>query len=165
MPKLYANFVYLSLSLPSLILDFLFLCLRWHVKMLSRTARNLVRNELLGGRMNRLSVSKTTVRTILTSKDTFQQQPLASSKEDISIPSPMPSIDYPNISIDQFVWADLNKWSNKTAVVGTVLGTFEPFFINFTSTGRWRIRSFIDLRSTARSKSSACGAITKYFQP
>lgn len=85
--------------------------------MLSRTARNLIRNELLGGR-NRLSVSKTTVRAILTSKDTFQQQPLASNKEDITIHSPMPSIDYPNISIDQYVWADINKWSNKTAVVG-----------------------------------------------
>lgn len=84
--------------------------------MLSRTARNLIRNELFGS--GRLSVSKTAVRTILTSKDTFQQQPLAINKEDITIHSPFPSIDYPNISIDQYVWADMNKWSDKTAVVG-----------------------------------------------
>lgn len=122
MLKFYSNFVYLSSLPPLLTLDlalisgnFFVHSLHWHVKMLSCLARNLVRNELFG--RSRLSVSKTTVRAILTSKDTFQQQPLANNKEDIAIQSPFPSIDYPNISIDQFVWADLNKWSHKTAVV------------------------------------------------
>lgn len=77
--------------------------------MLSRIARNLIRNENFG----RVS----TTRTIITSKDSFQQQPLVNNKEDITIYSPFPSIDYPNLSIDQYVWADVNKWANKTAVV------------------------------------------------
>jgi hypothetical protein len=81
--------------------------------MLSRTVRSVVRKSGLLGRSNRVN----SVRTILTSKDSFQQQPLTSNKEDITIYSPFPSIDYPNVSIDQYVWADLNKWGNKTAVV------------------------------------------------
>lgn len=65
---------------------------------------------------NRLN-QKNLVRAILTSKDSFYQQPLANNKEDIVVYSPFPNLDYPNLTIDQYVWADVDKWSNKTAVV------------------------------------------------
>jgi hypothetical protein len=101
--------------------------------MLSRTVRSVVRRSGgLLGRNNQVN----NVRTILTSKDSFQQQPLTSNKEDITIYSPFPSIDYPNVSIDQFVWADLNKWGNKTAVVRMCVKVdafLKKFAIFFTS--------------------------------
>lgn len=77
--------------------------------MLSRTLRSLA------GRSQVLSA----VRTIVTSKDSQQQQPLANNKEDIIVYSPYQSIDYPNVSIEQYVFADVNKWENKTALVSS----------------------------------------------
>ncbi|KAG5680265.1 hypothetical protein PVAND_009784 [Polypedilum vanderplanki] len=73
-----------------------------------------VKNVLFGG--SRLS-QKQLVRAILTSKDSFYQQPLANNKEDVIVYSPYPSLNYPNCTIDQYVWADVNKWSHKTALV------------------------------------------------
>lgn len=63
------------------------------------------------------SSQKNIVRAILTSKDSFYQQPLASNKEDIVVYSPFPNLDYPDLTIDQFVWSDVDKWLNKTAIV------------------------------------------------
>ncbi|XP_070493219.1 uncharacterized protein [Chironomus tepperi] len=60
---------------------------------------------------------KNIVRAILTSNETFHQQPLANNKEDIVVYSPFPSLDYPNVTIDQYVWTDVEKWINKTAIV------------------------------------------------
>jgi len=60
---------------------------------------------------------KNIVRAILTSNGSFHQQPLANDKEDIIVYSPFPSLDYPNVTIDQYVWADVDKWTNKTAIV------------------------------------------------
>lgn len=56
-------------------------------------------------------------RAFLTSKDSLYQQPLANDKEDISIYSPTPSINYMKVSIDKYVWADIDKWIHKTAIV------------------------------------------------
>lgn len=78
--------------------------------MLKRAVQNVLFQN------KRLS-QKTIVRAILTSKDSFYQQPLANSKEDIVVYSPFPSLDYPNVTIDQFIWHDVDKWMNKTAVV------------------------------------------------
>jgi hypothetical protein len=75
-----------------------------------------VRKVLFGG--SRLS-QRQIVRAILTSKDSFYQQPLANNKEDIVVYSPFASIQYPNITIDQYVWADVDKWSHKTALVSS----------------------------------------------
>jgi hypothetical protein len=75
-----------------------------------------VKNVLFGA--SRLS-QKQLVRAILTSKDSFYQQPQTSNKEDITVYSPYPSLNYPNITIDQYVWADVDKWSQKTALVSS----------------------------------------------
>lgn len=85
--------------------------------MLSRTVRSLVGKRQVGS----------AVRTIITSKDTFQQQPLVNNKEDITVYSPYPSLDYPNVSIDQYVFADVNKWENKTALVSDSCQGIEIF--------------------------------------
>ncbi|XP_070492543.1 uncharacterized protein [Chironomus tepperi] len=39
------------------------------------------------------------------------------SKQDFIVKSPLKSLAYPDCSIDQYVWADINKWSNKIAIV------------------------------------------------
>lgn len=38
------------------------------------------------------------------------------SQNDIIIKSAFPSINYPSLTIDQFVWKDIDKWMNKTAI-------------------------------------------------
>ena len=92
---------------------------------------------------------KTAVRTILTSKDTFQQQPLVKEKEDIIVHSPYSSLEYPDISIEDYVFADVNKWENKTALVSEFFFLIFINLINF-STGRHCEWKFCDLRSTSR---------------
>lgn len=77
---------------------------------------------------NRLG-QKTLVRAILTSKDSFYQQPLANNKEDIVVYSPFINLHYPNVSIDQFVWADIDKWINKTAIVRNMWHFCAIFFL------------------------------------
>ncbi|KAL7020465.1 hypothetical protein ACKWTF_011546 [Chironomus riparius] len=39
------------------------------------------------------------------------------SKQDFVVKSPLKSLVYPDCSIDQYVWADIDKWSNKIAIV------------------------------------------------
>jgi hypothetical protein len=78
--------------------------------MLSRAARNVLIGKCQGNQ-------KKFVRAILTSKDPLYQQPLANNREDVTIYTPFASIDYPKVRIDQFVWADVNKWMDKTAIV------------------------------------------------
>lgn len=46
-----------------------------------------------------------------------QSQLTAQSSKDIIVKSPLPSVKYPEWTIDQYVWNDINNWSNKTALV------------------------------------------------
>ena len=39
------------------------------------------------------------------------------NNQDFIVKSPLKSLVYPDCSIDQYVWADINKWSNKVAIV------------------------------------------------
>ncbi|KAG5672098.1 hypothetical protein PVAND_002253 [Polypedilum vanderplanki] len=45
---------------------------------------------------------------------------IASNKEDIVIKSPMQPLNYPKITIDQFIWDKYSKWMNKIAVIDGV---------------------------------------------
>ena len=36
---------------------------------------------------------------------------------DVIIKSPLPSLEYPKVSIDQFIWTNVDKWMNKVALV------------------------------------------------
>lgn len=60
---------------------------------------------------------KTITRAILTSNHQFYKQVYAEKDNDTIIYSPLPSIDYPDCTIDQYVWQSVNKWSSKTALV------------------------------------------------
>ncbi|CRK97641.1 CLUMA_CG011026, isoform A [Clunio marinus] len=85
--------------------------------MFRRALKNILRKELLDKCQ---SDQKIFARTILTSQRTFYKPNLADSENDIFVYSPLPSINYPDISIDQYVWNDFNKWTSKTAVVDGV---------------------------------------------
>jgi acyl-CoA synthetase (AMP-forming)/AMP-acid ligase II len=50
-------------------------------------------------------------------KPTILARTFTNNKLDIIVKSSHPSIDYPNISIDQYVWKNVSKWSDKTAIV------------------------------------------------
>lgn len=39
------------------------------------------------------------------------------SQQDYIVKSPLRSLVYPDCSVDQYVWADYKKWSNKVAIV------------------------------------------------
>jgi hypothetical protein len=83
-------------------------------KMFGRTVRIIIRKELLGpGQVSQ----KLTKRAILTSSRTFYKHNLADNENDIIVYSPLPSIKYPECTIDQYVFKDVNKWSSKTALV------------------------------------------------
>ncbi|KAL7020464.1 hypothetical protein ACKWTF_011545 [Chironomus riparius] len=38
-------------------------------------------------------------------------------QQDYIVRSPLRSLDYPNCSVDQYVWADYKNWSNKVAII------------------------------------------------
>lgn len=42
-------------------------------------------------------------------------------RQDFIVKSPLPSLTYPNLSIDQYIWQDVGKWMNKTAIVSCYL--------------------------------------------
>lgn len=60
---------------------------------------------------------KLITRAILTSNHQFYKQNYAAKDNDTIVYSPLPSIEYPNCTIDQYVWQSVNKWTNKTALV------------------------------------------------
>lgn len=83
--------------------------------MFGRAVKNIVRQELLGqGQQN---YQKILTRAILTSKSSFYKHNLADNQNDVIVYSTLPSINYPDFSIDQYVWKDFNKWGSKTALV------------------------------------------------
>ena len=84
---------------------------RRSLKMFSRVIRNYVRNEFLGKKRWEL------VRTIFATPSSLNRQNYADNSEDIIVSSPLPSINYPDLTIDQFVFNDINNWSKKTALV------------------------------------------------
>lgn len=84
--------------------------------MFGRVVKNIIRKELLGGGGRQWS-QKTLTRTILTSDDSFYKHHLADNENDIIVYSPLPTLNYPDCSIDQYVWNDFNKWSSKIALV------------------------------------------------
>jgi hypothetical protein len=58
------------------------------------------------------------VRAIFSNKkDSVQQAPKFSDAGDNIIRSPFPDVEVPSCLLDEFVWKDLNKWGNKTAIV------------------------------------------------
>ena len=83
--------------------------------MFGRTVKNIIRQELLGKGQQRYQ--KIISRAILTSKNSFYKHDLADSQNDIIVYSTLPSINYPDCTIDQYVWNDFNKWGSKTALV------------------------------------------------
>lgn len=83
--------------------------------MFGRAIKNIIRQELLGKVQQRNQ--KIITRAILTSKNSFYKHDLADNQNDIIVYSPLPSINYPECTIDQYVWNDFNKWSSKTALV------------------------------------------------
>lgn len=84
--------------------------------MFSRTVRTFVKNEVFG--KSHRAQQKILRRAILTTRTPIgQQQALADRNEDIIINSPFQDITIPDISVDQYVFADVNKWSHKTALV------------------------------------------------
>jgi hypothetical protein len=84
-------------------------------KMFGRAVRNIIRKELLGSPQKKSH--KILTRAILTSESSFLKHNLADTENDIIVYSPLPSINYPDCTIEQYVWNDFNKWSNKTALV------------------------------------------------
>lgn len=97
-----------------------FISFRCRDKMLSRAAiKNIIRQELLG--FGKQWNHKTLVRSILTSGTSSNNHHTTSNAKDIIVNSPLPSLNYPDCSIDQYVWNDCNKWSNQTALVSKIL--------------------------------------------
>lgn len=87
--------------------------------MLGKVVKTIVRQELLGAAWTRSQ--RILTRALLTSQSTFYRHHLADNEKDIIVYSPFPSLNYPDCTIDQYVWNDFNKWSNKTAVVSVKL--------------------------------------------
>lgn len=86
----------------------------WGRKMFGRAIKTVLRRELLVAQQGS---QKTLTRTILTSDTSFYKHRLADNDNDIIVYSPLPSLNYPECTIDQYVWNDFNKWSSKTALV------------------------------------------------
>lgn len=82
--------------------------------MFGRVVKNIIRKELLDKTQRS---QKILTRALLTSQTSLYQHHLADNEKDIVIYSPLPSINYPDCTIDQYVWNDFNKWSSKTALV------------------------------------------------
>lgn len=40
-----------------------------------------------------------------------------SAQHDYVVKSPLPPLNYPKVSIDQYIWTDYEKWINKVAIV------------------------------------------------
>lgn len=92
--------------------------------MFGNAVRNIIRNELLCKASRNQKILS---RAILTSPNALYKHHLADSEKDIIVYSPLPSLSYPECTIDQYVWQDFNKWSSKTAVVSeTFLGILYP---------------------------------------
>lgn len=89
----------------------------WEIKMFGRVIKNIIRKELLGKSQ---SSQKILTRALLTSQISLYRHHLADNENDIIVYSPMPSLTYPDYTIDEFVWKDFNKWSSKTALVSWV---------------------------------------------
>jgi hypothetical protein len=83
--------------------------------MFGRAVTNIFRQELLSKGQQRSQ--KILTRAILTSKSSFYKHDLADNQNDIIVYSTLPSINYPDCTIDEYVWTDFNKWSSKTALV------------------------------------------------
>lgn len=99
-------------------------------KMFGRAVKNIIRKELLGkGQRSQ----RTVTRAILTSHNLFQKHHLADNENDIIVYSPFQSINYPNCTIDQYVWQDFNRWSSKIALVREIRGEkFSRTSLTFT---------------------------------
>lgn len=83
-------------------------------KMFGQAVKTFIRKELLN---NGQLTQKLITRAILTSETSLYKHNLADNENDVVIYSPLPSINYPDCTIDQYVWNDVNKWSSKTALV------------------------------------------------
>lgn len=84
--------------------------------MFCRALRSFVKNNVFG--KCRSAEHKMLRRSILTTSNSSKQQLDRAEKEsEIIIDSPFPSLNYPDLTIDQYVFKDLNKWSNKIALV------------------------------------------------
>lgn len=95
-------------------------------KMFGNVVKTIVRQELLFAPWARSQ--RILTRALLTSQGTFYKHHLADNEKDIIVYSPFPSLNYPDCTIDQYVWNDINKWSSKMAVVSAKLLEEISFF-------------------------------------
>lgn len=107
--------------------------------MLRRAAQNFI--------LSSKTHQKTLTRAILTSNRVFVKQVVAEKDNDTVVYSPLPSLVYPDCSIDQYVWKDVNKWSSKTALVSKKASKDEK---NLNSNQKNLQLIFYCIRSTVR---------------
>lgn len=82
--------------------------------MFGRVVKNVIIKELL---LSGQGSQKILTRAILTSEAPHSKHRLSDDENGVIVYSPLPSINYPNWTIDQYVWNDFSKWSSKTALV------------------------------------------------
>lgn len=87
--------------------------------MFSCAAKNIIRNSLV---RKFLRNQRVTARGIVSAQNFLCQQHIAKVQDDIIVESAFAPLKYPDLTIDQYVWSDLNKWSNKTALVSQTSG-------------------------------------------
>lgn len=80
--------------------------------MLLKNLNKLVPNDLKFYIKNR-QFNKIFIRAISTSKVSR----IYYSHEEFVVKSQLPSLTYPNLSIDQYIWKDIGKWTDKVAIV------------------------------------------------
>lgn len=78
--------------------------------MLTRKLNKFVSKDI-GFYFKNNQFNKIFVRSIITPK--VNQD----AEQDIIVKSPLPSLTYPKMTLDQYVWKDYDKWINKTAIV------------------------------------------------
>lgn len=82
--------------------------------MFSQIIKNIIRNVI---REKSRTSQKILNRGILTSQLSFSGSQAPDIENDIIVKSLLPSVDYPDCMIHQYVWNNLDKWSGKTALV------------------------------------------------
>lgn len=82
--------------------------------MFGQVVKNIIRKEVLDKGQK---CQKLLNQISLIPQSSFCTSKTKQNVNDIIIKSPLPSVDYPEWTIDQYVWNDLNKWSAKTALV------------------------------------------------
>lgn len=91
--------------------------------MFGRAVENFVRRELLAGVQTR----KLITRAVVTSQSLSNINKSLENESDIVIASKFTSIKYPDFTLDQYVWEDVNHWDHKTALVDGITERFVTY--------------------------------------